>query len=190
MLAIIAGSARGRRLKTLEGEATRPTAAKVRAALMSMLAPWLPDAAWLDLYAGSGAIGLEAASRGAKRVVLVEQAAPAIAVIRENTALTKLDGVEVLPLPVDRAIPRLAGQRFDVIFLDPPYALDPVPTVEAVAETGLLAPDGRLVVEHRRDRVLPETVGTFVRLKTSGYSEACLTVYRVAGGAPSPDCPA
>ncbi|HEY9723891.1 MAG TPA: RsmD family RNA methyltransferase, partial [Oscillatoriaceae cyanobacterium] len=103
MLAIISGSARGRRLKTLEGEATRPTAAKVRAALMSMLAPWLPEASWLDLYAGSGAIGLEAASRGATRVVLVEQAAPAIAVIRENLALTKLEGVELLPLAVEKA---------------------------------------------------------------------------------------
>ena len=93
---IIAGKARGRNLKTLPGEATRPTQGKVRSALMSTLMHWVPDATWVDLYAGSGAIGLEAASRGARKVVLVENAAPAIAVIRDNMATLKLDGVELL----------------------------------------------------------------------------------------------
>ncbi|HEY9722354.1 MAG TPA: RsmD family RNA methyltransferase, partial [Oscillatoriaceae cyanobacterium] len=86
------------------------------------------------------------------------------------------------------AIPRLSGKTFDVIFLDPPYALDPTPVVAAIAQAGLLAQDGRLVVEHRRDRALPENIDAFRRLKTSHYSESCLTLYRRSENeAPAPD---
>ena len=173
---IIAGSARGRRLKTLPGEATRPTQGKVRAALFSILMPWTADARWLDLFAGSGAIGLEAASRGAARVVLVEQAPAALAVIRENVALTRL-AAEVLPLDAEQALTRLGAVPFDVVFLDPPYALDPMPVVAAVDAQGLLAADGRLVVEHRAARVLPDTVGRLQRRETRAYADTALTFY-------------
>jgi 16S rRNA (guanine(966)-N(2))-methyltransferase RsmD len=174
---IIAGKARGRKLATLPGEATRPTQGKVRAALMSILMAWLPDATWVDLYAGSGAIGLEAASRGARRVVLVENASPAVKVIQTNLATLKLDGIELLAMDTMAAIARLAGQQFDVLFMDPPYALDPVPVVEAIAAQRLVADNGRVVVEHRSDRELPEAIGGLKKLKTSRYADACLTFY-------------
>lgn len=177
---IIAGTARGRVLKTLPGEATRPTQGKVRGALFSILMAWVPDAAWLDLFAGSGAIGLEAASRGARKVVLVESAKAALDVIRENVAITKLAGVEILGVDVMAAIARLEGQAFDVVFMDPPYADDPLPVVEAVMAKGLLTPTGRLVVEHRYDRAMPEAIAGLTKLKTSKYAETCLTLYRLA----------
>jgi 16S rRNA (guanine(966)-N(2))-methyltransferase RsmD len=180
---IIAGKARGRKLKTLPGEATRPTQGKVRAALFSTLMAWIPDAAWLDLYAGSGAVGLEAVSRGARRAVLVEVAAPAVAIVRENIALTKLEGLEVLALDAMAAIARLKGQRFDVVFMDPPYADDPVPLAEAVEAANLLGDSGRLVIEHRRDRPMPEAIGGLARLKTNNYAETALSFY--AWGAPA-----
>jgi 16S rRNA (guanine(966)-N(2))-methyltransferase RsmD len=174
---IIAGKARGRKLKTLEGDATRPTQGKVRAALFSILMAWVPDASWVDLYAGSGAIGLEAASRGAKRVVLVENAAPAVQVVRDNMATLKLDGVELLAIDAMAALGRLAGQTFDVVFMDPPYVLDPVPVVEAIAAQRLVKENGRVVVEHRNDRVLPNEIAGLIKLKTSRYADACLTIY-------------
>lgn len=173
---IIAGTARGRRLKTLPGAATRPTQGKVRAALFNILMAWTPEARWLDLFAGSGAIGLEAASRGAAQVVLVEKAPAALAVIRENVALTKL-AAEVLPLDAEKALRRLAGQAFDVVFLDPPYALDPMPVVQAVDELGLLSADGRLVVEHRAERAMPDAIGRLIRRDTRTYADTALSFY-------------
>lgn len=174
---IIAGAAKGRRLKTLPGEATRPTSAKVRAALFNILMAYVPDAAWLDLFAGSGAIGLEAASRGARRAVLVERAQAAQAVIRENMALAKLPGVELVAADATGALERLAGQRFDVIFMDPPYAEDPVPVAQACDAHGLLVADGRLVVEHRSDRELPVAIGKLEKLRTTRYADSALSFY-------------
>lgn len=174
---IIAGKARGRKLATLPGEATRPTQGKVRAALFSILMAWVPDAEWLDLYAGSGAIGLEAASRGARRVVLVENAPAAAAVIRENIALTKLTGVELLAVEAMASLPRLAAQRFDVVFMDPPYVLDPVPVVEAIANARLITDNGRVVVEHKSDRPMPEVIAGLVKVKAARYADAALTIY-------------
>lgn len=177
---IISGKARGRRLATLAGEATRPTSGRVKEALFNILAAWVPDSSWLDLYAGSGAIGLEAASRGAKRVVLVERAAPALAVIRENLAATRLEGVELLPMASDVAVKRLAGQVFDVVFMDPPYADDVTALLEAIASRGLLAPGGRLVLEHQADRAVPPRVGPLAHQRTARYTDSALSFFALA----------
>lgn len=174
---IIAGKAKGRKLATLPGVVTRPTQGKVRAALFSILMAWVPDAEWLDLYAGSGAIGLEAASRGARRVVLVENAPGAAGIIRDNIASTKLAGAELLALDALASLPRLAGQGFDVVFMDPPYVVDPEPVVAAIAERRLVKPNGRVVVEHRFDRELPEAIAGLIKLKTARYADAALTIY-------------
>jgi 16S rRNA (guanine966-N2)-methyltransferase len=176
VLRIIAGKARGRRLQTLEGEATRPTQGKVREALFNTLQAWVPGATWLDLFAGSGAVGLEAASRGARRVVLVERARGALAVIEANVAATGL-AVEVLPLEADAALTRLAGKAFDVVFLDPPYALDPVPLLQRIVGEGLVAPTGRLVLEHDAKREAPERLANFQRLATRRYAGTALSLF-------------
>lgn len=177
---IIAGTAKGRKLQTLPGDATRPTQGKVRGALFSILMAYLDDARWLDLFAGSGAIGLEAASRGASQVVLVENNPKAQAVIRENIGLTRLVGVQLLGMEAIAAVKKLAGEKFDVVFMDPPYALDPVPVVEAVAEADLPVADGRVVVEHRADRPMPDRIGPFEKLRTNTYADAGLTFYAFA----------
>ena len=169
---------KGRKLITLEGDATRPTAGKVRAALFNILTAWVPDATWLDLYAGSGAVGLEAASRGALRVVLVERAGPALRVVRQNVETLDLPGVEVMAMDVLAALPRLADQQFDVIFLDPPYAEDPGAALNLIASLDLLKPDGRLVLEHHADRVPKRMVGgRYHWLRTARYSENSLSFY-------------
>jgi len=160
MSRIIAGSARGTLLRGAVGQRTRPTTDRVREALFSMLATWagaadaapeeqLADIALLDLYAGSGAIGLEAISRGASRAVLVENHRQALESIRRNLAATGMaDRVQVQPVNVTTF---LAGspEQFDVVWLDPPYSTSNV-EVEAVlvrVAQSWLASDGLVVVE-------------------------------------------
>ena len=156
---IIAGSARGRRLQAPRGDATRPTGDRVKQSLFDILSPRIGGARFLDLFSGSGAIGLEAFSRGASEVVLVDQARPAVEAAQANVATLKAQGVLVLRLPVVAALRQLAGgEPFDVVFLDPPYDS---PLYEVVlGDVGtLLAADGVVVAEHFHKRALPATIG-------------------------------
>jgi 16S rRNA G966 N2-methylase RsmD len=113
-------------------------------------------------------------------VVLVENAMRAQAVIRENIAATRLPGVQLLGMSATGAIKTLAGEKFDVVFMDPPNIEDPVPVVEAIAEADLIVPDGRVVVEHRVDRKLPDRIGPFELRKCSTYADAALSIYALA----------
>ena len=123
---IIAGAARGRRLVAPTGDTVRPTADRVREALFSSLMPLLPGARVLDAFAGSGALGLEARSRGAAHVTLVEQDRRALIALRRNVETIALDGTVVLAGDVLRmaGTGRIAGAPFDLVLLDPPYALE------------------------------------------------------------------
>lgn len=160
MSRIIAGSRKGHRLHTPAGDATRPTSDRVREAAFGVLASelgrvgdpatMLSGHGFLDLYAGSGAVALEAASRGAAPVVAVESDRRAAEVIRRNAAETKL-GVRVVPVTVEKY---LGGepQQFELCWLDPPYAV-PGQTVSSVVDRlaqGWLAPGGIVVVERAR----------------------------------------
>jgi 16S rRNA (guanine966-N2)-methyltransferase len=145
---IIAGTAKGRSLKSPKGSRTRPMMDRAKEAIFSMLTPIIRDAAVLDLYAGSGSLGLEALSRGAASVVFVESWRSAARVLRENIASVALGG-SVHAAPVEDW---LKGDRgtYDIAFVDPPYEL-PLPSVEEVL--GHLVPrlsDGATVVVHRR----------------------------------------
>lgn len=155
MARIIAGTAGGRRIEVPKGDLTRPTSDRVREALFSGLdaRQVLRGAKVLDLFAGSGALGLEAASRGAGEVVLVDSARGAAAVARRNATVLGLSAVRVVLASVQRFLagnpPFLAGSPADVVFIDPPYALgqgELGEILEAVA-TRWLAPDGLIVVE-------------------------------------------
>jgi 16S rRNA (guanine966-N2)-methyltransferase len=151
---IIGGAVGGRRLRTPEGAATRPTSDRVREALFSAVEAavgTLHGLRFLDLYAGSGAVGLEAGSRGASVVTLVEQDRRAAAVAADNTRSLGLGGVEVVRLPVARylATPPEATSAYDVAFLDPPYALEDealLADLEALGR-GWLVADALVVVE-------------------------------------------
>jgi len=139
---IIAGAYKGRRLATPRGATTRPTADQVRIALMDTLMPWLPDARVLDLFAGAGGVGLEALSRGAAHTTLVERDARAVAALRANVATLGVEtAARVVRDDVVRALSGLAraGERFDVVFLDPPYDTeDVVTTLAALGRADLL----------------------------------------------------
>ena len=149
MVRIIAGAARGRPLRVPGGEGTRPTADRVKEALFSSLQPRLPGARVLDLYAGSGALGLEALSRGAASLTAVESHPAALASLRHNVDVVGLPGVEVVASDVRRALrDDLPGAPFDLALLDPPYrtATDELTEVLA-ALADQLAPGATVVVE-------------------------------------------
>lgn len=121
---VIAGKAGSLKLKTIDGSSTRPTTDRIKETLFNMIQPSVCDSIFLDLFAGSGGIGIEALSRGAKKCVFVENNRAASACIRENLSFTRLDDRgEVLEMDVMTALERLKGkgQGFDIIFMDPPY---------------------------------------------------------------------
>jgi len=148
---VVAGRLRGRALKAPAGDATRPTGARVKEALFSILSD-VSDARVLDLYSGSGALGIEALSRGAARVVFVEAARPALACLRQNLetlALTQQS--QIVPLRVESALKQLAPSApFDLVLCDPPWRDVPtaVAALEALATAGLFSAAVRVVLEH------------------------------------------
>lgn len=180
---VIAGHLGGRRLVAPRGLATRPTTDRVREALFSALAS-VAGARVLDLYAGTGALGIEALSRGAASAVFVEDARPALAALRANLAALGLTGAaRVLAEPVSRAVPRLAAPSavpFDLVFADPPY--DDVDAALAALEALLpaLAPDARIVLEHAARRP-PRPSAALATLRTRTYGDTALAFL-----APSP----
>ena len=185
MSRIIGGHGKGRRLSAPGGQATRPTGARVRQTLFDILAPRVPGCRFLDALAGSGAVGLEALSRGAARVVLVDQSGAAVAAMRENLALLKGAPGQAQVLRQEALVALAAlgdsGVRFDVIYLDPPYASELYePLLEAVGRFGLLAPGGLVVAEHFHKRALPETMGRLHRSREVRVGDHRLSFYRAA----------
>jgi len=155
MARVIAGEAGGRRLAVPDGRNTRPTSDRAREGLFATIVSLtgsLDGARVLDLYAGSGAVGLEALSRGAEHVLLVESAPRAARVIRDNIEAIGLAGAEVLTDRVERVLARgpASTEKYDVVFADPPYALagDEVSAMlQALSDRGWLAPGAVVIVE-------------------------------------------
>lgn len=157
---VIAGTAKGRRLTSPPGERTRPTADRVKEALFSILQPRLRDAVVLDLFAGSGALAIEALSRGARRAVLVERSRRASAAIRDNlTACDLADRAEVVTAGVMQVLGAPVAGPFDIVLLDPPYAVDQAELARVLAAVPpVLAEGGVVVLEtdaHREDPPWP-----------------------------------
>lgn len=171
---VIAGSARRLQLKTLDGLDTRPTTDRIKETLFNMISEGLYDCVFLDLFAGSGGIGIEALSRGAKRAVFVEKNPKAMACVKENLEHTKLsDRGETVCSDVFGALFRLCGRyRFDYIFMDPPYGKGMERrALEVLAECGLLEEDGIIIVE--------TSLGTeFDYVKELGYSIIKVKAYK------------
>ena len=190
---IIAGTYRSRPLRSLAGTDTRPTSDRLRETLFDVLTAGDPEAlrgtAWLDLYAGTGAVGIEALSRGAAKAVLVDSSRAAVEVIRANLrALGIGDAAEVRQEDAQHALRALAKEvagdvlRFDFCFFDPPYRLQRVygETLRAIADSGLLAPAGIVVAEHDKRFDPGETAGPLVRYRLLKQGDAALSFYRVS----------
>ncbi|HUL78983.1 MAG TPA: 16S rRNA (guanine(966)-N(2))-methyltransferase RsmD [Vicinamibacteria bacterium] len=184
---IIGGAGKGRRLKAAAGEATRPTGARVRQSLFDILAPIVPGCRFLDAFAGTGGVGLEALSRGAAKVVLVDRSASAVEAAQANARALAAAGGEAQVFRQDAraAVGALGdqGQRFDVVFLDPPYDSDLYEPLLALLgqEGSALAEGGLVVAEHFHKRPLPETIGALERTRQKRVGDHCLSFYRRAG---------
>ena len=179
---IIAGVFKGRRLAPVKGR-TRPTAAKVREAVFNILGPAVVGVRVLDLFAGTGALGIEAMSRGATAAVFVEDHPEAVKALRRNLAELGLPGqTRVWPLPVAAALKKLAaqGERFGLAFLDPPYGGGTaMAALHALAELNLLSAGASIVVEHSRRDTLPEESGRLKRTEVRRYGDTQVAFYLV-----------
>ena len=179
---IIAGELKGRRLVVPRGLGTRPTADQVRIALMDTLTPYLPEARFLDLFAGAGGVGLEALSRGATRAVFVERDAAAVVALRRNVAALGVEaGTRILRADVDRALDRLAadGERFDLVFLDPPYDADLVArTLDRLAAEAAMVAKAIVIAQHFTKHPPPSAVGALAAFRTRRFGETTLTFFR------------
>ena len=152
---VIAGTAKRIPLKTIEGMETRPTTDRIKETLFNMLQPYLLDAVFLDLFSGSGAIGIEALSRGAKKAYFVESSSAAVSCIRENLKNTKLsEHAEILPYDVKKALSVLEGRSVtaDIVFMDPPYRHEYEKQVlAALSASSLITKDTLLIAEASLD---------------------------------------
>lgn len=155
---VISGTARRIVLKTIEGMDTRPTTDRIKETLFNMISEYLCDGSFLDLFAGSGAIGIEALSRGAKEAVFVEKSPQAAGCIRENLKRTSLaDRAEILVQDVAGALRSLDGKKkFDYVFLDPPYRCGwEEKVLQELSGCDLLNPDALIIVEAAKETELP-----------------------------------
>ena len=180
MTRIIGGAAGGRRIATPRGESTRPTSDRVREALFSAIEAWcgtLHDLRFLDLYAGSGAVGLEARSRGAAAVTLVEQDRRTSTLIRSNAASLGFAAVDVRAATVAGTLARPPAEPYDVAFLDPPYSLADAAVaadLAALAGHGWLVPDALVVVERSSRSPEPAWPDGLVDHRSKRYGETVL----------------
>lgn len=175
---VISGKARGVRLNTIEGLDTRPTTDRIKESIFNLIQFNVQNAQVLDLYSGSGALGIEAASRGAEKVYLVENSRKCHDVILENLNNTKLtDLVELVKSDVMSGLNRL-NMEFDVIIMDPPYGKNlVVPVMNSIEANARLAENGIIVVEHSITDILPETVGIFKQVKQKKYGKILISIY-------------
>ncbi len=186
MMRIITGRARGVRLASLEGETTRPTAERVKEAVFSMLQFEIEDRHVLDLFAGSGQLGLEAVSRGAAHAVLVDRSREAVEILKKNCLKTKLaPDCEIFCSDYVDFLRTCRGKRkFDLIFLDPPYAQGLIPkALRTMLDYGVLSPNCTLVCESASMADVfgedPDLEASFELIKEARYGVACVTILRL-----------
>ncbi|MEO9262898.1 MAG: 16S rRNA (guanine(966)-N(2))-methyltransferase RsmD [Candidatus Baltobacteraceae bacterium] len=179
---ITGGSLNSRKVKSPKGASVRPTPGRVKESLFSILMPQIEGARILDLYAGTGAIGFEAASRGAARVVSVEahrETAHAIEAAVEDLGIGKC--VTVVAAPAERALYRIEGP-FDIVYMDPPYADEiPLQIFRLLLERELLAPGSLVIYEHAAKRILPGVPG-YRSTREEVYGDVALAFFSTAGG--------
>ncbi|MEC2304808.1 MULTISPECIES: 16S rRNA (guanine(966)-N(2))-methyltransferase RsmD [Heyndrickxia] len=182
---VISGSQKGTVLKAVPGMGTRPTTDKVKEAIFNMIGPYFEKGLGLDLYAGSGGLGIEALSRGMEKVIFVDKEIQALQTVRAN--LEKCDFLgrsEVYRNDAGRALKVLAkrGLAFDTVFLDPPYKKQKLTAMlEFISANGLLRENGYAVCEHDAGLTLPEKAGNLFTYKTAQYGITGITIYTKKG---------
>lgn len=185
---VIAGKAKGKLLLAPKGMDTRPITAMMKEALFSMWHFSLPECMFLDLFAGSGSMGIEAISRGAKKAVFVENSRAAIEIIRKNIANCHMEAAsEVHQDDVFRRISMFArsGQSFDIIYLDPPFTVESIflPVMEALANADILAPGGVIAIRSEKHFDMPGQFQNLIRYKQKKYGISMIHFYQLDNSA-------
>ncbi len=180
---VVGGSAKGTILKTARGEKIRPTSDKIRESLFNILAADIEKSSFLDCYAGSGAVGIEALSRGAKKAIFVESNKDAISIIRENLERCHLEKKAVV---IHKSFERSARKikefqnSLDLIFVDPPYqGIDYRKILEITGKQKLLHRNGWLIIEHLKKETLPHVYYDLNKVKLKSYGQTALSFYRL-----------
>ncbi|OZM58485.1 16S rRNA (guanine(966)-N(2))-methyltransferase RsmD [Lottiidibacillus patelloidae] len=179
---VISGECKGRPLKAVPGTSTRPTTDKVKESIFNMIGPFFNGGIGLDLFGGSGGLGIESLSRGFEKFIFVDREAKAISTIKENVKKCHYeDKVEIYRNDAVRALKALHKREltFDMIFLDPPYAAKSIPKVmELIDEYKLLQSNGKIICEHDASEKLPDTIASFAKSKVEIYGkQIAVTIY-------------
>lgn len=178
---VIAGLYRGRRLAALPDSSIRPTIARLRESYFNIVQARIAGSSFLDLCSGSGSIGIEALSRGARQVVFIEKNRRALAVLQKNLDHCGIgQGFQIISGDIFREIPRLGeqGENFDLIYFDPPYFQEMYETtLRLVAAARVLAPAGLLAADHFKKTELPEQVGDLRRRRMVRHGDSVLSFY-------------
>jgi len=178
---ITGGIGRGRTLRVPAGSKVRPTSDKVKQALFNILGGKVPGAVFLDLFAGAGGIGIEALSRGAERVVFVDGSRESLQVVRQNIEQAGFGERTEAVLSKAEAFLRKGSGPYDIVFLDPPYAMEMQPLLQRVAGSGLLKPDAVVIAEHFKKQASPQTAGALALYRESKYGDTVLAFYAMSG---------
>lgn len=182
ILRVISGTAKGHKLKTLKGYVARPTSDKVKESLFNIIVEYLADAYVLDLFAGTGNLGIEALSRGARKAVFVDKSEKATDVIRENLVSTKLiDRGVIIKGEVLKVLYNLSkeGEKFDIIFLDPPYNKGLLEeTLKIIEKEDILAEGGIIAAERSSGENIPQKIGNLELISDRRYGNTALAFYK------------
>lgn len=170
---VIAGICKGRPLKAVPGMNTRPTTDKIKESMFNIIGPFFDGGQGLDLFGGSGGLGIEALSRGLDKVIFVDRDRKAVDIIKQNIAFCGFeDQTEVFCNEAKRALKAIIkrGLKFSCIFLDPPYKLKELESIiAAIAESGMLTEDGTIIAEHGVELFLPEMIGELQVVRREVY---------------------
>jgi 16S rRNA (guanine(966)-N(2))-methyltransferase RsmD len=190
---VIAGKYRGRNLKSPPSLEVRPTSDRLRETLFNVIAARIENTRFLDLCAGSGAVGIEALSRGASHVTFVDRSKKMSALIASNLELCRVSAIESTVVSATAAdfldrTKKVNHESWDVVFFDPPYAEDYMPVLERIGSNleKLLADDGLVIVEHDKRKLLPEIVGSLKRTRVLKQGDSALSFYGIGSRASPP----
>lgn len=181
---VVAGLAKGRKLKSSTIPSLRPTADKVKEALFDILGTEVRDSCFLDLFAGTGGVGIEALSRGSRQVTFVEKMSPLVELIRTNLSMCGFTNYEIIQAEVLKILPSLHKQqkKFNIVFIDPPYHSElAMKTLEAVATYDILEQDHLIIIEHDSKTSFKEQVGEVYSFRVKKFGDTSLSFYLKKG---------
>ena len=181
-LRVISGKVRGLKLDTPKNQDVRPTTDRVKESLFNMINPYIRESNVLDLFAGTGSLGIECLSRGAKNCVFVDKSRESINIVKSNVKKARVENEStILNIDFKDAVKRLStqNQKFDVIFMDPPYYENMfIDCLKSIDELNLLHEDGIIVVEHDTKDQFEETIGRLVKTRDKKYGNTTITFYK------------